>query len=146
MITTITKKSYTNWMGGKKKANILRCVVIQMKIKINLKAPKWAREEKNDFHVCEIKVSSSFISGWFVEPRRLCACVYMKNMSRTLLLPLRSVYFFSLIHSEIFIHHSRFFSSFRLLTRSTSQITTLVYKFYKQTYTNMRVLLICVNF
>lgn len=101
MITTTTKKSYTNWMGGKKKANILRCVVIQMKIKINLKAPKWVREEKNDFHVCEIKVSSSFISGWFVEPRRLCACVYMKNMSRTLLLPLRSVYFFSLIHSEI---------------------------------------------
>lgn len=86
-----------------------------MKINKNkFKRPQNERK-KNYFHVCEIKVSSSFISGWFVEPRRLRACVYMKNMSRTLLLLLRSFFFSSLIHSEIFIHHSRFFSSFRSL-------------------------------
>lgn len=104
-------------MNGRKKEskynkNIRRCVDTNEN-KNKFKRPQNERK-KNDFHVCEIQVSSSFISGWFVEPRR-CALVSIWKIWVALCCCLWEVFFFSLIHSEIFIHHSRFFSSFRSL-------------------------------
>lgn len=115
--------------------------------KNKFKGPKMSERRKKWFSCVWNKSFFFFYFGlvrWTSSLVRLC--LYEKYESHFVVAFEKCIFFFSLIHSEIFIHHSRFFSSFRLLTRSTSQITTLVYKFYKQTYTNMRVLLICVNF